>query len=685
MKQPHTPPPTGLPWLDAIETKRGLLTGAVVIVCVAMLLVTAMRNPVDYDGYWHLRMGLDWIENGLSPFVDHYSFTFPGESIGGVPYMFQVGLYGMVKLFGEQGGMIAMKLALFIFILACMIAWLEQIKPPALGYMAGLAILVLALQLRAQVRPELLTYGFIVVALMLYFRSNAKASAKSILPIFLFLVLWGNYHSPILGFIIFFGLFVDIAIKLIRDRAAIRKWLGWAFWGAITLGAGFLRPGLHHPLIGVGQFMENWNHLIQEYLPPLFLLQSPFGYFVILIIAITVLGLVAQRKIGLALVAMILAYYTSNMARLVAPTLILCATLLPLIIRDWQYSSLGRPSSNASKTWCATISIALLVCSLCFGVLNTRAFMRENLISWTMFPVQLVSYFEESGRNGNIFNDYETGGFLIYKLSPESKVYIDGRSNILYPLEHYKRYLRARSDPNFFQEESLRMGIDHAILRADDDTAAMMNAAGWSLEFMDINFALYQPSYGHLDHFGKLWGDPYCWNEEIENSLPKELAHIRLGTGTVWPSTALMHYSLAYTSTNDRVDFLEKSAINYDDDDAGKRFLAGRAVNDRVYETALSLASEIETRTPLDDLIAPIVFANQGEWQQAQSSLETALGKPWRVVLDFEKELQFKTLIWIKANSELSATLSRSHAQLANEVDASFQVRPVSIADFCIQ
>ena len=37
------------------------------------------------------------------------------------------------------------------------------------------------------------------------------------LPVLLIMWIWSNYHSPIVGYIIFFGLFLDIALKQLKD------------------------------------------------------------------------------------------------------------------------------------------------------------------------------------------------------------------------------------------------------------------------------------------------------------------------------------------------------------------------------------------------------------------------------------------------------------------------------------
>ncbi|GAG27787.1 unnamed protein product, partial [marine sediment metagenome] len=42
-------------------------------------------------------------------------------------------------------------------------------------------------------------------------------------------------------------------------------------------------------------------------------------------------------------------------------------------------------------------------------------------------PVEAVDYLLKNNLPGEIFNSYDHGSYLIYRLYPERKVYIDGR------------------------------------------------------------------------------------------------------------------------------------------------------------------------------------------------------------------------------------------------------------------
>ena len=80
------------------------------IICYILLAVIAMRPMIAFDTFWHLQMGKDFVEGGLSPWVDHYSFSYPGGDITSIPLMFQMLVYQFVSFFGEETGFYLIKL-----------------------------------------------------------------------------------------------------------------------------------------------------------------------------------------------------------------------------------------------------------------------------------------------------------------------------------------------------------------------------------------------------------------------------------------------------------------------------------------------------------------------------------------------------------------------------------------------
>ncbi len=56
-------------------------SGLVFLIAYIILSIIIMRPVAAYDTFWHLQMGKDLLEQGLSPWVDHYSVSYLGKEI----------------------------------------------------------------------------------------------------------------------------------------------------------------------------------------------------------------------------------------------------------------------------------------------------------------------------------------------------------------------------------------------------------------------------------------------------------------------------------------------------------------------------------------------------------------------------------------------------------------------------
>ena len=78
--------------------------------------------------------------------------------------------------------------------------------------------------------------------------------------------IWTLYHSSVVGYVIFFGLFLDCAVTLFNSKSSTAEWLKWLFWGVLILIVGYLNPSFSHPL-EVMMSPPEWKSIIQEYMP----------------------------------------------------------------------------------------------------------------------------------------------------------------------------------------------------------------------------------------------------------------------------------------------------------------------------------------------------------------------------------------------------------------------------------
>ena len=77
----------------------------VILVVFAVFFTLHPLGPTPaHDHFWHLATARDFVKQGLSPFVDHFSYTYSGEpiSISVLPY--QLGIYAFTEMFGVLRG-----------------------------------------------------------------------------------------------------------------------------------------------------------------------------------------------------------------------------------------------------------------------------------------------------------------------------------------------------------------------------------------------------------------------------------------------------------------------------------------------------------------------------------------------------------------------------------------------------
>ncbi|MEJ8568206.1 hypothetical protein [Elongatibacter sediminis] len=576
---------------------------------------------------------MDWVENGLSPWVDHYSFTFQGEEIKSPPVAFQVALWSAVDLLGERGGFVTVKLVAFLLTLGLMGAWLKQIRAPVIAWLIVLPLMVCLLQLRAQIRPELFSYAVSIVALMLYHRTRLRLTLGAIGPVALLLWIWTNYHSPIIGYVIFFGLFIDIAWRLIKEKGGAPEWAKWAGWGIVLVGVGFLNASLSHPVIGMLRFPAEWKFYIQEYGPPLAHLHFVWFYVLMAVAVLTLALSVKQRRIGYLLISVVLIYGAITMARMVAPAgLVVLAILAHLLADAWQ----SRRTSNQPSlpSWTVYAAVVLVLIPLLSGVQMARDFMRENRTSWSRFPDALVQHMIDNDLQGRIFNAYPMGGYLIWRLAPASQVYIDGRTNILYPLSHYIELLESRAVPQTLRETTDRYAIDWAVVEDDPYTLSLFQDAGYELEFADVEYVLLRHGPGTFELTGRLAAQPWCWNAGMEGRVRDELAQAVMQLPGSASMQGPLHLAAGFVGASNRVDWLNSIIADRIATDYARRFLIYRNLEYGLIDNALNLLSAVEVRSPRDYLTEAFAQIQGGDYRAAEQAVDAALRHRW-VYIDY--------------------------------------------------
>ena len=106
-------------------------------------------------------------------------------------------------------------------------------------------------------------------------------------------------------------------------------------------------------------------------------------------------------------------------------------------------------------------------------------------------PTEAVAFIEQHQPAGPIFNSYNWGGYLIFKLWPDYPAYIDGRTD-LYNDAFIRRYINIMVAEDGWQQKLDDDGINLIFIERNSVLAKFLRReAGWSEIYVDDKAALF--------------------------------------------------------------------------------------------------------------------------------------------------------------------------------------------------
>jgi len=102
-----------------------------------------------------------------------------------------------------------------------------------------------------------------------------------------------------------------------------------------------------------------------------------------------------------------------------------------------------------------------------------------------MLPVDAANWIEANRPTGSMFNSYNWGGYLIWRLWPEYAVYVDGRTD-LYDDAFLRDYLEVAGAQPGFETILDRNQVDWIIIEANSALdAALSRETQWANVYRD--------------------------------------------------------------------------------------------------------------------------------------------------------------------------------------------------------
>ncbi len=415
--------------LRAVYLRLALLLSPLLL----LVFVQPFKALTDPDYWWHVRTGQYIVETGSVPRVDLYSYTMAGQPWTAHEWLSELLFFVIAQHFGYLGnvllfGAIGVAVALIVYA-ACRLRGVGEI---------GAALLMVWANALAEpsfnVRPQVFTsFLFAVSVLLLTFYKRGSRRALWLLP--LVFALWVNLHG---GYVVGLALLAltvvgeEVARRLGRSSASVRSLL--VVTGLSTL-ATLLNPrgvdALVYPLTYLGPGNAIVSYILEWQSPnfhqPIYLL------FAASLLLAAFVG-VAREPLGPTEVLWTLtfAFLGLDSARHIP---LFAVAVMPLIGARLQSEF---PALRGSlETWQRPVLLVATSAALLIIVGSTTLAQAQKTglqTGWepnaATFPTAAIRYVRSHEVPGNLFASYGWGGYVIYNLYPERRVFIDGRIDL---------------------------------------------------------------------------------------------------------------------------------------------------------------------------------------------------------------------------------------------------------------
>jgi len=402
------------------------------IVLLSMIFVLAVRQSVsiDPDLWWHLKAGQQIIETRSIPHTDDYSFTKQGSEWVAHEWLSEVVIAGIYRMSGLVG-------LVTIFSLIIVIAlWLTYLRCNGRPYAAGIAILLAAAASSPLfgVRPQMLTLLLASVYIVLLERFDPKEQSRRLWWLVPLMLLWVNLHAGFALGLALIGLYIVRAVLDGEWNHVRPLFIVLVVCTAVVP----LNPN------GFRMFSYPYETLtsssmaafIQEWASPDF---HKTTYLPLAILLLSTAGVMAfspkRARLGELFLVLITAFGALRSARHIPIFSLFAAPVLAkhlwAIARDRGWDKLLTGAEANPTGIKLLINIVLLLAPLALGVSRVWYFASHQRNYVTLRnPVAAVEFIKSRHLPGPIYNRYGWGGYLIYQLYPEYRVYIDGRADV---------------------------------------------------------------------------------------------------------------------------------------------------------------------------------------------------------------------------------------------------------------
>ena len=466
---------------SALERRLFLALAAAALVYA---FLAGLRTVTDYDLGWQLATGRWVAQHHEVPSTDVFSYTAQGQ-----PWIYPVGsglLFYASYLLGKYVLLSWLGAAVCVGAVALLLRRGSVVS-------AVLAILAVPLiATRTTPRAEMFTVLLFAAFLSLLWQQQEEGDAPLwLLP--LLMAAWVNLHLGFLaGLALLAGYVLVEGLKLVwplqRHAATKRLRRAWP-WFLATILATFVNPwgwGIYRALFrqeaamaAHSQSINEWASVPQNWTlaAASLSLRSADGAFFVLLLLVVVAVPVAifRRQLGAAALLIggaVLGLRHMRLQVLFAVITVIVAGAIFASLLEALKPRIADMRIRSMIAVGATALVLLLVCVRSVDLVTNRTYLEGNSLatlgtglSW-WFPEDAAAFIERESIPPQLFNDYNEGGFIAWRLGPKYLDYIDGRAIPFGAarLQRTNELMHSPPDSPEWQREAERYNINTIIL-----------------------------------------------------------------------------------------------------------------------------------------------------------------------------------------------------------------------------
>ena len=415
-----------------VQTRRVFLA-----ILALGLFAMAARGVTDPDVWWHLRTGqLMFIQHSVFH-TDPYSFTRSGQPWISHEWLSEILMWGLYRLAGFGGLIVAFAA---VTAGAFLLVFSRCVGRP---YLAGLVTLwgAVASGHSWGVRPQMLS--LLLASAFLCLLEASEKRSRLLWWTAPLMLLWVNLHGgfPIgLALLALFlvGEALEAGLRLRQWRQYLPRLRNLAGAFAVCLGMVLLNPNGARLYLYPFETLHSsaMQRFIQEWSSPNF--HDPTYLPLLLMLLATTAGLALSparlrpRDLTLLLATIPAALLS---ARHIPLLMLVMIPVLSRLAEAWLQqrgaTRLLNPEPSLSSPRTLVVNVVVLATFAAFATIRIRHLVRtQEEAEARQFPKAAVAYLKRDRPLEPILNHYNWGGYFIWALYPQYRVFIDGRADV---------------------------------------------------------------------------------------------------------------------------------------------------------------------------------------------------------------------------------------------------------------